>query len=164
MNSSELHELVRAIVTVVLDDDAVTPTWSVGSAQYYAEIASHLCSEDPQMCRAIEQLVARIRTGYRSFPEYQARTQLVTKTRACELDETDVCCICLQKFHDHWKRTVRFRAASDDPTSCGHRIHLYCARDMKPNDQGCFTCPLCRENLGPYIRHWNDTESKIPQY
>lgn len=157
----ELHELVRAVTTVVLDDETI-PSWSVSSGQYYAKLTQHICAYDDRLVQDIQNIATYIRSTYRSFIEYSNRVAAVDVTRSSTLDECELCCVCLQKLDGNWQRVVRLRSIDSDPAKCGHRIHKSCAMKLHGSDDGCVHCPLCRETLGPH--QWFDTESKIPRF
>lgn len=166
----ELHGIVQAIVSVILDDETL-PTWSIGSSLYYTKLARHLCEHDDELVKDITHLTSTLRGRYRSFLEHSHLVSLVNYTKdpvvstRCNDDDDDVCCVCLQACDaTTWQRTVRLRSHDGDPRKCGHRLHKTCALRLYPNEDGVLHCPLCRESLGPYVRSWVDEESKVPRF
>jgi hypothetical protein len=53
---------------------------------------------------------------------------------------------------------------SGSPDECGHVIHYECARHLKPNESGNFSCPLCRADLGRTLLYWYDLTGNRPRY
>ena len=159
--SDELFELVRLITTVVLDEETI-PTWSVTSGQYYAKLAQRVCHTDEQLVHDIKNVVSQVRTKYRSFIEYSHRVASISIEKSPQLDESELCCVCLQQLDGNWQRVLRLRTLDNDPSKCGHRIHKACAMRIHESVDGHVHCPMCREVLGP--QQWFDTESKRPSF
>lgn len=161
----EKMELVRSILTVILDDDTMAaPTWSSLSLWYYTKLARRILAERLDIIDDIESLAARVRGSYRTFLEHQHHVLAVPLERQgfC-VDRDDDCACCLKPLKGP-RKIARLRTPDDDPEKCAHVFHLECALHIEPDPSGVIKCPLCRAVIGPVMRTWLDTENAVPEF
>ena len=160
--------IIRSIATAILDDEKWFPTWATTSAIYYDKVAKHIELADPEIKRAIEDLVVMVRDKYRSYEEYEAHVQQVPILKRVDgyvdtkLDED--CCVCLRPLRGI-ARVCRLRSASGGMAECGHFIHVHCMSKIVASEDGHVKCPLCRTDLGPRpLRTHVDMENEKPLF
>jgi hypothetical protein len=163
--SDELGRLVRSLVAVILEDDAMPP-WSTVSDRYWRTVAAHAMANEPDLVADIKALAEKIRTRFRTCAEHMHHIHMVACTKSPRAEnDLHVCCVCLRAVQCTWRRTVRLKAHDGDPAKCGHVLHESCASRLRPNeDDGCVHCPMCREVIGPSLQYWIDTESTVPRF
>lgn len=161
------RSVIRGIVTTVLDNDSWVPTWSTASVLYYDNVAKHIQNSNPELIRALEEVVISIRDTYRSYQEHELHVQRVPLTKQTDgfVDEKldEECCICLRSLRG-LRRVCRLRGDAEQ-NRCGHFIHEECLSDVLPDAAGNVRCPVCRANLGqkPGGRYI-DTENEHPLF
>ena len=133
----------RDVISLVLDG---CPSTAI-TGDYFSKVAGHIRVCDPRTYQLLTDLVTQLRTSYRSSAEFSRCIDHipVTKTpdaRVASMLATD-CVVCLKPLLGS-ARIVRVRAASRDPTLCGHFFHHECFKKLQRHDSAR-RCPVCRE-------------------
>jgi hypothetical protein len=167
----EMQEMLTGVLPCILDQGACSGAFLLGSftpgSSYYAQVADHIIRHDPYTQDIMKEVVQRIRSKYKAWDEYQGEMSQVPLERESHMHVTartdDVCCICHDSL-DSWRRVWRLKADSEDPSECGHLVHYRCVLRLTPSEDGTYTCPLCRADLGKRVRTWTDMTTDQPKF
>lgn len=160
--------IIRAILTVALDDDTVLPAWTTTATTYYDTLARYVETSDPTVRQAIEHVVSTIRASYRNHREHEYHVSRVPVTKR----QDDVvydrlhedCCVCHTSLNGI-ARVSRLKPLDTSRDVCGHFVHTACLAKLRPDAEGHIRCPLCRADMGSRpLCTYSDFENTRPLF